>query len=564
MLSISSPAKGAKRINYYVNSVFAEYYVGRGGIAAHWAGNGAELLGLYGAVRTKTLNQLARGYSPDGSIKLVQNAGHPDRQCFWDLTFSAPKSVSVMWALAPEPAQKVIEQCHNRAVEHALRFAEESAGLTRRGKKGVQLERASLVFSIFQHFTSRTLDPQLHSHALLMNVGVRTDGTTGSLWTVELFAQKMAIGAQYQQMLRTQLWEHLNVQTLDEKVAFSVNGVPKALCEELSKRGKQIREQLNALGLNGAVAAKIAALDTRPNKEDVPLSELFTVWRTVAQSHGWSAEQVRELFKPKAGNSQLQVSLAVDPSESAQVRASRAANSIANPSLQGQGAKVREAPARKPAKGTATTLIAKHGGSLITVEWLRPFTRSPFWSPARLVSVPKLSVRLPNRQAAWGEILSQKNYVLFSVKRQAYHPFAQSPFRKLREYSITVPMINPEQPHRLVFRETVRFQKSAHGASTVSKSRDTTTRRSRNGQRTKLVAKKHGIGHKAARPVWSNVRWEWSGKAGGVRLQDRAIFPHVPSWNPVGKLAVPVPRFVLPKEAEKEKRSKIQSQSQSR
>lgn len=131
MLSISTPAKGAKRINYYVNSVFTEYYVGRGGAASHWAGNGAVLLGLHGEVHTKTLNQLARGYSPDGSIKLVQNAGHPDRQCFWDLTFSAPKGVSVMWALAPEPAQKVIEQCHNRAVEHALRFAEERAGLTR-------------------------------------------------------------------------------------------------------------------------------------------------------------------------------------------------------------------------------------------------------------------------------------------------------------------------------------------------------------------------------------------------------------------------------------------------
>ena len=569
MLSISSPAKGAQRINYYVNSVFTEYYVGRGGIAAHWAGSGAELLGLYGTVANKTLVRLAKGVSPSGRSKLVQNANNPKRQCFWDMTFSAPKSVSVLWALAPEGAQKAIEDCHNRAVEHALQFAEAATGLTRRGRAGAQLEQASLVFSVFQHFTSRTLDPQLHSHALLMNVGVRPDGTTGSLWTNELFSQKLVIGAQYQQALRVQLWERLNVLTQDEKVAFSVNGVPNALCEELSKRGKQIRAKLDELGLDGAVAAKVAALDTRPKKKDVPLPELFALWRTAAQSHGWSSEQVRELFKPKIGQSQFQdqaPDCSHKPPKTRTLEASPRNEEKPTSKPAADGSKVSDdiSPQESATITSSKARGKKQDEKHIKVEWLRPLIRLPFWNPIRVIPIPKIVVRFSKHQAPWGKILSQKNYLFFSVKRQIWHPFAQSPFRKLREYSLSVPRLGSTQKKEPRFVRSIQFLKTTGGNFRVIETRGPLVGRPRQDQRTLRVAKQRRLRHKSERLAWNKIRWEWDGKAGAIRLQNRALFPQAPNWIPGGKLSVPLPRFVSPNEAENEKRRKSQSQTQTR
>ena len=95
MLSISPPMKGAGKGNYYTGLAQEDYYTKGGEPLGEWYGEGAEQLGLNGKVKDIELRLALEGFSPTGE-KLVQNAGDKDRQSGWDLTFSAPKSVSIL------------------------------------------------------------------------------------------------------------------------------------------------------------------------------------------------------------------------------------------------------------------------------------------------------------------------------------------------------------------------------------------------------------------------------------------------------------------------------------
>ena len=97
MLSISNPGKGSAAAAYYF-----KYYLTECLEPGEWFGDGAKLLGLSGEVDKATFCKLMKGKSPDGQHDLVQNAGSKDHVSHWDLTFSAPKSVSVLYAFGTE------------------------------------------------------------------------------------------------------------------------------------------------------------------------------------------------------------------------------------------------------------------------------------------------------------------------------------------------------------------------------------------------------------------------------------------------------------------------------
>src|SRR5436190_15176017 len=97
MLSIG-PMSGGQS-HYYTHLAREDYYLHGGEPPGHWHGRGAHQLQLSGQVTNDNLNLLFDGYSPDGHA-LVQNAGTDKRRPGFDLTFSAPKSVSVLWAVA--------------------------------------------------------------------------------------------------------------------------------------------------------------------------------------------------------------------------------------------------------------------------------------------------------------------------------------------------------------------------------------------------------------------------------------------------------------------------------
>ena len=181
MLSISPPLTGAGQGDYYLELAREDYYTKGGEPPGHWHGQGAKALGQKGQVTPDDLRSYLDGYSPSSKAAYVQNAGKEDRQAGWDLTFSAPKSVSVLWSQASPEVRKEIQAAQQEAVNKALSYLESEAGITRRGKGGGDKEQAGLVFATFEHGTSRAQDQQLHTHALLLNIGVRADGTTGSI-----------------------------------------------------------------------------------------------------------------------------------------------------------------------------------------------------------------------------------------------------------------------------------------------------------------------------------------------------------------------------------------------
>ncbi len=124
---LSAHKLGPKGVEYYVS------YAGRGA-EGYWLGKAAASLGLVGAVDPAAFRALAKGEHPDGGRLLERVA--TDHTPGWDLTLSAPKSVSLAWALADEPLRAALAEAHRGAVKAAFSFLEDEGGRARRGFGG--------------------------------------------------------------------------------------------------------------------------------------------------------------------------------------------------------------------------------------------------------------------------------------------------------------------------------------------------------------------------------------------------------------------------------------------
>lgn len=298
MLSMSAMSSG--QASYYLGLAREDYYLQGGEPPGQWQGEGAHLLGLQGEVQDQQLYNLFDGLSPDGSRPLVQfqrHDGKAEHRPGWDLTFSAPKSVSVLWSQASEENRHLLQAAHHAAVQAALGYLQETAALTRRGKGGGEFETTGLVIASFEHSTSRALDPQLHTHALVMNIGVREDGTTGTVSSLSLFEAKMAAGALYRVELASRLERELGIPVERTRTWFEIPGVSEDLIQEFSKRREAIEEELLRKGLTSAEAAAVAATETREAKEAVSRAELFAAWRKDGQHYEWTTRQADQLFR---------------------------------------------------------------------------------------------------------------------------------------------------------------------------------------------------------------------------------------------------------------------------
>ncbi len=281
---------------YYVELAHEHYYLQGGEPPGQWHGGGAKALGLSGQVAGETFHRLFQGFSPDGTRPLVQNAGKNDgyhrRVPGWDLTFSPPKSVSVCWALAPEPMRKEIERVHDEAVRKTLAIVEQHAGITRSGSGGWKRETAALCFALFQHGTSRAQDPQLHTHAVCFNLGLRSNDGWGALKTDQLFELKTAFGTLYRCQLAHLLQKELSYPVEKNGAFFEIKGVDRDIIEFFSTRRAEIIDYCRTHGGYDAMLAEQAALVTRPEKSHVAREVLFAAWTNAAAELGWSSGKV--------------------------------------------------------------------------------------------------------------------------------------------------------------------------------------------------------------------------------------------------------------------------------
>ena len=305
MLTIHALGAGRDAGSYYTNDPNKEarphrrdeYYVGSPGVPddAGIAGEGGgvwwssgETIVRHGApVDREVFRDLCAGLDPRSGDShrtargLVRGAGEKHR-AGWDLTFSGPKSLSVLWAAGDEAQRKAIYRAHEAAVEDALRFIDEE-GLVevRLGAGGKRRERSTdTVVARFDHYTSRAGDPNIHSHCVLLNVAGSQDGKHRTLESRTLFRWTKATGARYRLALAEQLRE-LGLRTREAgRGQIEIEGMPKALIDRFSKRGAEIEAAIGSRADATGRQKEVANLATRQGKDRLPTGdELEAIWR---------------------------------------------------------------------------------------------------------------------------------------------------------------------------------------------------------------------------------------------------------------------------------------------
>lgn len=225
----------------------------------------------------------------------------------FDLTFSVPKSVSVLWGIADAATQERIVEAHHAAVADVLDFFEREVAASRTGVSDgdgavAQVEVAGVAAVAYDHYDSRAGDPQLHTHLVVSNkVMTPLDGRWRSLDGRPVFASITGLSAHYNAVLADRLTQDLGVQWelrqrgADRNPQWEISGVGDELIKEFSSRTREIemaKDRLIAeyVATHGhmpsektiVVLRAEATLATRPPKEIRAMADLTDQWRTRA------------------------------------------------------------------------------------------------------------------------------------------------------------------------------------------------------------------------------------------------------------------------------------------
>jgi conjugative relaxase-like TrwC/TraI family protein len=302
MLSIGKLVAGQER--YYEQQVALgadDYYAGRGEVEGRWMGAGAVALGLDGEVEAEAFGALIAGRDPISGEQLRSTSAR-DRVCSLDLTFSAPKSVSVLFAIGDEETSRSLVEAHEEAVGAALGYLEREACRVRRGHAGrIELPADGFVAAAYRHRMSRAGQPQLHTHVVAANLARGSDGRWSALHGYPIFQHAKAAGSLYQAHLRAAVCERLPWAEWGEvrKGMAELDGVPVGVLAHFSRRRAEIVEWLEAEERSGRQSAEKAALATRdPKAEPVALAPWRERVRAEAAEHGLGRDELAALTRP--------------------------------------------------------------------------------------------------------------------------------------------------------------------------------------------------------------------------------------------------------------------------
>lgn len=299
--SISARGGVESALGYYEHLGQDDYYMRDGEPPGGWAGEGAVRLSLSGPVTRSDFEAALRGIDPKTGERLAALGGkNQNHAAGWDVTFSAPKSVSVQWALTEAGDRPAIERAHRVAVVAATAYLERTAAWARRGKGGaIREQTAGLLMARFDHHTSRDLDPQLHTHVFVLNLAPRKDGTWGAIVSRELYKAQKQAGAVYRQALAAELERegHAVERSGD---SFRMRAIPREIERSFSKRRQAIEAAAETHGYTSAKGMQLAALRTRRAKRDFHRDALFETWRAEARAHGFELRQATVARSPEA------------------------------------------------------------------------------------------------------------------------------------------------------------------------------------------------------------------------------------------------------------------------
>lgn len=280
-----------------------------------WRGGQAEALGLAGTVATDQLETLLAGHDPTSGRQL----GSPLADRFkadgtvikavagYDATFSAPKSLSVWWALTGDPG---LLDAHDVAVAAVLDHLEAHGSTTRIRRNGTRafVDTGGLTMATFRQSISREDDPQIHTHAVISTKVQTADGRWYALDARYLKRKQRALGGIYQSVLRAELTHRYGVEwdaITDGQAELAA--MPDELLDAFSKRARQVEDylEIKLIGFREtegrdptrwerAAIAREAAADSRRDKTGAPVTDLRQTWQDEATDLGWTAARLTE------------------------------------------------------------------------------------------------------------------------------------------------------------------------------------------------------------------------------------------------------------------------------
>ncbi|UPU37865.1 relaxase domain-containing protein [Geomonas paludis] len=301
MLSLSNGGMTAGQAGKYFAT--EDYYL-RGGESSLWLGKTAKDLKLTGRVDEQAFRNVAAGKSPDGKEQLVaaktimkQGEKEEVHRAGNDLTFSAPKSLSVAYAAGNRQVKEIWDQ----AVINTMKYVEEHYSHYRT-PDGTRVA-GSIVAAKFDHVTSRALDPDVHSHVFLVNMVHTPEGKWLANEPKAIYQDKISIGmlAREEAILLLRQAGYQVYFTDREKFLFEIQGVSQEEMEIFSKRSAAIEEQVAKWqregtypGVSETLLKQWAAFDTRDAKFKVTTQEIRELWDKSFREVKTTAQEVRE------------------------------------------------------------------------------------------------------------------------------------------------------------------------------------------------------------------------------------------------------------------------------
>lgn len=293
MLTIQPLGQASDALHYY-SSKDNYYLKDKDSLkeSSYWIGKGAAKLKLSGIVEQNQFLQLLNGELPNGEVLGIVKNGQRQHRSGTDVTLSAPKSVSIL-ALAGKDT-RVIE-AHKKAVAMTFSRIEAMAAEARiTFNKQTTFEKTNnLTGATFLHTSSRALDPDLHTHMVILNMTERLDKMWRALssrskndtdnlhhgFTDILYQNQHYLGLVYMSTLAKEIKAlGFDIRIKDIYGNFEIEGVSDEVIAHLSKRRHEILKDMGERGTNSAKAAEVSNKATRIKKSDIDSSELFNKW----------------------------------------------------------------------------------------------------------------------------------------------------------------------------------------------------------------------------------------------------------------------------------------------